>query len=155
MIADTLDNFGRCLGEGLDDVLAFLRSLDSSTPEGERELRGKDIFARVMSYQTKTREQTAMEAHRRYADVQVVLSGCEVMEWHPLAGLKPVTPYAPDSDAVFLEKPTTPQGQVVLTPGRFAVFFPQDAHMGQIALAGPEQVRKVVVKISMELLQGR
>lgn len=155
MIADTLENWNHYFGEGLGDVLRFLKSLDVMTANGEQAIRGRDAFARIMAYQTKPREQAIMEAHRRYADVQMVLAGTEVMEWHPLQGLASTTPYAPDSDAVFLGKPAAPQSQVVLTPGRFAVFFPQDAHMGQIALNGPEQVRKVVVKVSMEILAGR
>lgn len=155
MIADTLEHWSRYFGDGLGDVLRFLGSLDANAAEGEHAIRGLDVFARIMAYQTKAREQAVMEAHRRYADVQMVLTGTEVMEWHPLEGLAQTLPYAPDSDAVFLARPAVPQGQLVLTPGRFAVFFSQDAHMGQIALNGPELVRKVVVKVSMDILAGR
>ncbi len=155
MIADTLEHWSRYFGDGLGDVLRFLGSLDANAAEGEHAIRGLDVFARIMAYQTKAREQAVMEAHRRYADVQMVLAGTEVMEWHPLEGLAQPTPYAADKDALNLAGPAVPQGRVVLTPGRFAVFFPQDAHMGQIALSGPEPVRKVVVKVSMDVLAGR
>ena len=38
-------------------------------------------------------------------------------------------------------------------PGCFCVFFPTDVHRPQVADGEPMEVRKVVVKVSLELLK--
>ncbi|EMG36461.1 putative protein, YhcH/YjgK/YiaL family [Desulfocurvibacter africanus PCS] len=154
MITDVVENWSQYFGDRLDDALEFLRKLDASSPDGEFQIRGSDLFARVFGYHTRPRDQNNMEAHRRYIDIQAVLSGAEILEWHPLEGLTALSPYSPDKDAILLGRPERPQGLTVLSPGRFAAYFPQDAHMGQIAFCAPEPIRKVVFKVALPLVQA-
>ena len=45
------------------------------------------------------------------------------------------------------------EGFITSTPGCFCVFFPTDIHRPQVADGEPMKVRKVVVKVSVELLK--
>lgn len=153
MIMDRLENWTLYFGDALDVVAEYLRTVGASAPEGDHELRGQDVFARVLSYKTRNRTEAIMEAHRRYIDFQMVLSGVEVLEWHPLQGLAEISKYDPDKGLVLLEKPRRAHGCAVLTADRIGVFFPQDAHMGGISFEEPALIRKVVVKVAVDLLR--
>ncbi|HLL89756.1 MAG TPA: YhcH/YjgK/YiaL family protein, partial [Tepidisphaeraceae bacterium] len=96
--------------------------------------------------------------HRRYADVQFVLRGSEVMGWLPLSAARERTAYDATKDVVFFEPPSAgsaaaarPLPTLAVVPaGVFAVFFPTDVHMPQaMTVAGPADVRKVVVKVAV------
>ena len=40
--------------------------------------------------------------------------------------------------------------QIVLRPGAYTVLYPENAHMGGVALNGPIKVKKIVGKIRYE-----
>ena len=80
MICDTLANIGTYTGisKRLAKGLNLLRETDFSTMEaGKYEVDGKDLFYMIQSYQSKEKNDTP-EAHRKYIDIQYVLSGEEI-----------------------------------------------------------------------------
>ena len=150
MIVDTLTNADSYTAAlpGLDLAFAFLRRTDlASLPDGRHELDGKRVYALLQSYSTKPRQGGKPEAHRRYVDVQCLLIGREVCGYAPLSpALTVSTPYDAERDYMLFNE--TACDFITLSPGSFAVFLPQDAHLpgcqsGDVA----EAVRKVVVKI--------
>jgi len=153
MIADRLENWMRYpFGKDWETGFAFLLTVTPEIEDGEYRLRGDDVFARVMTYETRDRCSAVLEAHRRYVDIQAVIAGGEDIEWHAQDRLIPEKLYDEVSDAEFYRHPDAFQGRIAMTPGLFAVFFPQDAHMPSLTIGGnPEWVRKVVVKIRMDL----
>ncbi len=158
MIFDTLDSaslYG--LGDAFVQAAEFIAGLNADTPEGEYPIRGEEIFAMVMRYETKPRAEGRLEAHDRYADVQALLSGHEQIGWAARAGLA-VETHDPDNDVLFLTSPVEDITMVDLTPGVMALFLPSDAHMPMITPHKAEQgssVLKVVVKIEARLLDYR
>jgi YhcH/YjgK/YiaL family protein len=114
-------------------------------PVGKHEIDGDRLFAIVARDQGRGRDAAILEAHRRYIDIQYVVSGNEVIGWHPLASCSAVKQaYNTDTDlAFFLDRPPT---WFTLALGSFAVFFPEDAHA---PLAGTDPVHKVVVKVAI------
>lgn len=158
MILDTLDSarlYG--LGDAFVQAAEFIAGLNADTPEGEYPIRGEEIFARVMRYETKPRSEGKLEAHDRYADVQALLDGHEQAGWASRAGLT-VESHDADSDVLFLTPPEGDITMVNLTPGVMALFLPGDAHMPGITPHGERQghsVLKVVVKIEARLLDYR
>ena len=52
----------------------------------------------------------------------------------------------PEGDIWFYRGPVD---CVTLTPGKFAVLFPQDAHAPSMAVEAPEKVRKCVFKVKL------
>jgi len=110
-----------------------------------RELIG-GIFGLEQTYLTKPRAEATYETHRKYVDVQVVFEGEEFMEVADATGMTVRDAYNPDRDATFYHDVT--YGNVLrLRKGEAAVYFPADAHKGNVQVAGPLLVRKVVVKV--------
>lgn len=153
MIIDQLEKWNVYpFGTAWKEVFEFLQSLTPDAKEGKVELRGKEIYAIVSTYQTRMQEQCILETHRKYVDIQTLLSGRERIEAQPGEGLVIETAYDETKDVEFY-KHTPGQTHIEMRPGTFALFFSQDAHMpGLMMSEEPELVKKVVVKIKADLL---
>jgi YhcH/YjgK/YiaL family protein len=150
MILDQLkhaDSYS-ALGERFAKGFAFLRRSDlKSLADGRHEIDGDDVYALVMELDLKPLAEGLWEAHRRYADIQYVISGPERMGIADISTLNTSTPYDPKGDAeLFIGS-----GQSVVVPsGSFALFLPQDGHMP--GLRPGEQsakVKKAVIKVRL------
>lgn len=110
------------------------------------ELEG-GAFAIEQAYYTKARPEGFFESHRRHIDVQVVVSGREVIEVIDAARAPVHAPYDPERD--FTHHASVAGASVVrLESGDVAVFFPTDVHMPGLREDGaPVAVRKTVVKV--------
>ena len=146
MVIDQLKNAHHyySLGEGIAAALRYLQNTDATKVEpGRYALDGDQLFAMVQQYDTKPKEQGFWEAHRKYIDVQYVAQGLEHMGFAHLNQLRP-QPYDEEKDFLKLEG----EGEFVLMrAGTFVILGPEDAHMPGMAVAAPQPVRKVVVKV--------
>ena len=147
MIVDTLRNTDvyAAMHERIALALDFLKTTDfSKLPDGRIEIDGDDVFAMAQSYTTRPLEDSKWEAHRKYIDVQFIVSGIEKIGVAKTDSLSPLADYDEEGDCRFYEGdgvfPT-------LAEGDFAIFHPWDAHMPGVACDSPSEVRKVVVKI--------
>ena len=118
--------------------------LENPVFPGVYEISGKDIFAKVQSYQTRT--DGFYETHDCYIDIQFMVSGIEMVHCIPREGLAPVGEYDPVEDAQFYAD-TKPGVSFLLCPESFAIFFPEDAHKPAMALDEPAEAKKVVIKV--------
>ena len=146
MIHDTLDHLFRYEGmhPGVLRGLKFLAETDfSALPDGRAEIDGDNVFANVMTVDTKPMNDTP-EAHRKYIDIQYLISGREHIDVGPLEAMTEEVKANPQGDIWFYHGP---MDRVTIGDGRFAVLFPGDAHAPGIAAEKPETVRKVVVKV--------
>lgn len=148
MITDSLKNakLYAGLGQELKASFEYLQEVDFATLEdGRRDIDGDRIYVIIQSYETKAGGQ--WEAHKKYMDLQYVISGYERMGYANKEALKPTTAYDAEKDCLFLEG----DGSFFLVPeGSFAVFAPQDAHIPGLLVGMPAPVRKAVVKIRIE-----
>ncbi|HPR82648.1 MAG TPA: YhcH/YjgK/YiaL family protein [Pontiellaceae bacterium] len=154
MILDRIENrslypFGTAWKAAFD----FLKTLTPDSTDGKHLVQGNELTVAINTYTTKARAAAKLETHRKYVDIQLLLSGSEVIEVFPKAGLTVSEPYIPERDVEFYQVPAGAPARMTLVPGEFLVFFPDDAHMPCV-MAGnsPEPVKKVVVKIAVELL---
>src|SRR5689334_15305776 len=86
----------------IKDVVEFLgRSALVDLKDPEIEIRGRDLFVRVMRYHPKPAEQNKFETHRAYADIQVMVKGKEIMQFARPQDLKPTTEYDAKNDYRF------------------------------------------------------
>ena len=83
------------------------------------------------------------EAHKKYLDLQMVISGKERCEIADPATLD--EPY--DQKGDFWGCHGDPEQSVILRPDNFMVVFPGDAHRLKICVDQPEAVTKIVFKI--------
>ncbi len=105
------------------------------------------VFAIEQVYRTKSRTEGRFESHRRYIDVQVVVSGAEVMEVADISRLPADMAYDGERDLIFYRDPAV-AAVLPFQAGEGAVFFPVDGHKPSLSPeAGSQLVRKTVVKI--------
>jgi YhcH/YjgK/YiaL family protein len=152
MILDRLQNhrFYHSLHPRLPRAFGALLSSDLLTaPDGTYEIEGRDLFAIVQRYQTKTADQGRWEAHKKYADIQYVVSGIERMGWTPVEGLEVVEPYVADKDVMFFRAQGC-QTWLTVAAGQMALFLPSDAHMPGLAEDAVGPVHKIVVKVLLD-----
>ena len=135
------------LHAGFSSAFAFLRRSDLATlAAGRHAIDGDRSYAIVQDYDTLPLAEGRLEVHRRFIDIQYVISGEELIGYAPLAGQPEAVPYVPDKDLAFLLGPADP---IPLRAGQFAIFFPHDAHMPGRTGGAPVKVRKVVVKVAV------
>jgi YhcH/YjgK/YiaL family protein len=151
MIADTLDNAARYrdLHPHLAAAFDYLRAFDPATPDGKYPIDGDRVYAQVQSYATKPAAEKKWESHRRYLDVQYVVSGRERMTVAPLAALAGATPYNDAKDVINYSGPSGDATTLYVERGQFAIFFPEDGHQPGVQAGDATDVRKVVVKVML------
>jgi YhcH/YjgK/YiaL family protein len=136
--------------ERWDKAFLFLKNSDLKTLEIKRhDIDGDNLYAPISEYLTKNEEDAKFEAHRKYIDIQYVISGTEQMSVAPLSSLKEViTPYDETKDVGFMT--VSNASHFTATPERFFIFFPSDIHRPSVKVGENSQVRKVVVKVKVE-----
>lgn len=147
MIIDRIENSELYLNLGKRIARAFnyINSTDfSRTEPGRYEVENEDIFVVVNEYETKDINDSALEAHRKYIDIQYMYSGVELIGVAPLVNQTPVKKYNEEKDCVFFNEETS---LIKMTGGMFAIFFPGDLHMPGVKANGLSKVKKIVVKV--------
>lgn len=149
MIADRVENIRQYAGlhRLFGKAMAFLEGKDlAALPSGRHEIDGARVYAMIDRSTGRGRDKAVLEAHRKFIDIQVCLSGCEVIGYRPVASCRgDGKGYNDEKDyELFADRPDT---WLVLPPGHFAVFFPQDGHA---PASGDGPMHKVVLKIALE-----
>lgn len=136
------------LGEKITKALNYLSQTNFAIIEpGKYEIDGKDVFAIVQTYNTKPMSACKWESHKNYIDIQYIVSGQEKMGYSESTKVYVVEEYNPEKDCTIYKG----NGNFLTAEeGHFAVFFPSDVHMPSIAINIPKEVRKVVVKVSVD-----
>ena len=149
MIYDKIDNLETYAGisEDIRIGLEFLRDARPDMANGVYQLNPR-VKAIVSEYETKPQNENGFEAHRQYIDIQYTLKGQERVACLPIEKLTETKPYSEEGDCALYSSATIPHpSYLILQPGYFAIFFPQDGHMPGLCATTPESVRKVVVKV--------
>ena len=128
-------------------VYDFLTGNDlAALPLGRHEITPEGAYANVQEYQTKP--EGLFEAHRDFIDIQIVVSGEEVIGVADLADARDcMQEYDKDRDCVLFSSASEVRNLAADSTAWF-IFFPSDLHRPGIAKDGiPSPVKKVVVKI--------
>lgn len=145
---------------GLPKVIAetcdYLNTLDLVALEIGRHDITDNIFMNVMEVKSEPAEARKAEIHRKYLDIQVLISGEEKMEFGVTApDLADYEPYNEESDyqLTLAGKDIDFKSTVVLRPKMFVVFLPYEPHKPCCNIDGKSgTIKKLVVKIPVELL---
>lgn len=145
MILDTLENLDKyaSLNPLFAQAIEYLKLTDLNAVETGTKVRLKadDLIVNFAQTNPKTKEQAKVETHNKFIDIQIPLSGVEVMGYTPGKSL-PDAPYNAEKDITFFEGPA--EDYIAVKPGMFAIFFPWDGHAPGVSGTG---VRKVIVKV--------
>src|SRR5664279_1519656 len=128
----------------------FLKGNDLTKLELKRyDIDGDNLFATVSEYQSKNEESAKFEAHRKYIDIQYVISGKEIMNIAPIKSVKEVlNPYDASKDIEFVTVNNIANYKA--SPSNYFIFFPTDAHRPGLKDGANSPVRKVVIKVKVE-----
>lgn len=150
MIFDHISNIATYKGLSTNIALGldFLMQVKSDIPVGEYQIN-QHVKAIVSEYETKRENEKGYESHKRYIDIQYLLSGVEHIACIPVEKLTETKPYSEEKDATFYKANINPQ-EMVIGDRYFAIFFPQDGHMPQLCVDKPMKVKKVVVKVEIK-----
>jgi YhcH/YjgK/YiaL family protein len=147
MVHDVIANAASysTIGPRIAQALEFLQKGDlAGMPAGRYDIDGRTVYALVQDYTSKPMADGRWEAHRKYIDLQFVVSGRERFGYAP-AGRMADGAYDEEKD---LERPVGESSFVELRAGEFILLWPGEPHMPGMALDEPATVRKVVVKIA-------
>jgi YhcH/YjgK/YiaL family protein len=140
---------------GFEAGFTFLERSDLATlPLGRHDIDGDSVYAILQRSVTRLPADGRFETHEQYIDIQFLIAGEEVIGLAPVNGLRVTEPYDAAKDIAFY---ATPNGweRLALTPGQFAVFFPDDGHMPLCAAGQPMAIHKAVVKVKVDYWKSR
>ena len=134
--------------ERWEKAFTFIKNNDLSKLEIKRyDIDGDNLFATIMEYTTK--DEANFEAHRKYIDIQYMISGKEIMNIAPLESVTEVLiPYDVTKDIEFIKVGKTVAFKA--DPTNFFIFFPRDAHRPGMKDGENAPIRKIVVKVKVD-----
>lgn len=136
------------------EAFAFLRELlDRNAGDGRYEMPGADVpnavYVILGTNEVQPKDAATAESHRKYIDVQVVLSGEEAMYIPALVIPEVTTEYQEAGDyALYAPVAFDTCHQLRVKEGNFAIFFENELHAPSVSLQNvPTTVRKAIVKV--------
>jgi YhcH/YjgK/YiaL family protein len=136
----------RKMNEGFEKAFKFLRSGDITQLEiGRYDIDGDNIYAVVSENYMKSIENSKLEAHDSYIDIQIPVSTHETFGWRDRALCNTgEDKYDDEKDVAFFED--EPEVFFIVNPLQTVIFFPNDAHA---PLIGKGKIKKIVIKIKI------
>lgn len=148
MVLDNLTNFYLYspLHKSFDLISEFFKHKNvNDLAPGIYEL-SDNSFVMINTYMTKDVSECFIECHKKFIDVQVILSGCEKIG---IINKQECSENSYDEEKDF-QKLVGEVDYITLKEGYFAIFFPHDGHMPQVKINhNPGEVKKAVFKISV------
>lgn len=149
MIFDRLCNLDRYRGisPNIDRGIDFLQAADlTALPLGRVEIVGDEVYGNHFTYTTTPLSQGAQfEAHQRYLDLHVILTGIEKVALAPVETLEE-TEVRADEDTIMYQG--VPKDVLSLEQGAFLLVFPGEGHLPKLAADTSVDVNKLVLKIA-------
>lgn len=123
MVVDKLENLEKyvSLNPLFAQAVEFLKSTDLDAHEiGKITLKEGELMVNFSQTRPKTKEEAKLETHNQFIDIQIPLSGVEVMGYTPRTDL-PEEEYNAEKDITFYKG--LAKDYLTITPGMFAIFF--------------------------------
>lgn len=149
MVFDQLQHLNKYLTkQQYQKISSFLRLLSPDMQEGDYEIDGEAIYAKVMSYPTSLRRDCRIESHDKYIDIQSSLVGVEGIDIFDRGELDISEIYNSVKDVTFYTETVLPNVLINNKAGYFSMIYPEEAHRPQISVNQQcERVKKFVIKI--------
>lgn len=143
------DSESQFYAPALQKGLVYLKNTDlQSLSTGKHLIDGENLFAVVSDYTTEKKDRRRAEAHKKYIDIQYIHSGKEVLGCSFLTAENRVLENRLEADDVIFYD-AKQETDILLTPGCYAIVFPDDIHRPGCTAGNAASVRKVVVKIKI------
>ena len=149
MVFDSLDNIEKyiSLNTRFEKAVAFLREPDlMHLSVGKYTIDDDNVYAIVVKEQGRTKDKALLETHEKYIDIQLVLGGIDEMGWRDKSSCQNISMRYDEEKDVQLYR-DEPELWLKTTAGKFAMFFPEDAHMPMVS---ENTLHKIIVKVRVE-----
>jgi len=148
---DTSEKFATFLPESIRQIFQKLRNGEfANLSQGRHEYKGDTIYISSDLYTTEKAETRKYEFHKRYADLQVVLEGEELIYLSSSGQSQPQEVASNSNDCWFVAG-IQDQSALLLSAGSFLIILPETLHKPCCQTQQPGKVRKLVFKIDREI----
>lgn len=130
-----------------------LKNLDLvNLPLGWQDLE-EGVRMNVMEFETSPAEEKKAEMHRKFIDIQLVISGEEMIEYGLSEPDLALYDEYRDEDDYQLTAKIEHKNELILQPNMFAIFLPYEPHKPGNAVGGQNKLlKKLVVKVPVSYL---
>lgn len=133
------------MDSNIEKALEILAGLDKMKEPGHYEV-SPDISYNIEVYETKQEELCQYESHEKYADIQCILEGEEILYSIPSQELEVKENLLEERDVIFYMD--TKRGKPhLLQEGDFIILYPGDAHKAGVCAGEKRMVKKAVFKV--------
>jgi YhcH/YjgK/YiaL family protein len=145
MIIDQFSNIRKysTLVHQLEQGLNKYEEIKTGLEVGRYEFEGG--FLMVQKGGTKPMKDGDFEAHKKYVDLQIVVSGSEEIAWCDIDNMVLSQPYSEEKDVQFFE--AEEKHTMLITEGMFYIAFPHDGHKAVRHTLEPKSFTKVIIKL--------
>ena len=151
MIFDALKNLKSYKGisKNLDAAIDFIAGTDfQKSSEGKTDVCEAFYYTKA-TIETRDITDAPFEAHKKYIDIFIPLTGREIVKVADIDSLAETYPYQDADDFYLFEGPA--QVNAINTPDTFTILFRQDAHNSAGGVDGEViAYEKIVVKVRVE-----
>ncbi|MGX2951115.1 N-acetylneuraminate anomerase [Ursidibacter sp. B-7004-1] len=146
------DDYAKSLPPVFARLCGKLKTLDLiNLPLGWQDLED-GVRMNVMEFETAPAEGKKAELHRKFIDIQLLISGEEAIEYSlSYPNLALYDEYR-DEDDYQLTDQLENKNLLVLKPNMFAIFLPNEPHAPGISVNGNRLLKKLVVKVPVEYI---
>ena len=138
------------LPQAIEKALDFLRTTDfTALAPGVVNIDGRNIFAQVLDLTTQTWDENRPEVHRRYLDIQFLAWGEEKIGVAIDTGNNEISESLLEQRDIIFYHGSENESFIEMTPGTYAIFFPQDVHRPACIKNKASAIRKIVVKVAI------
>lgn len=152
MIFDTLENCERYYGmhKNFEKAFDFIKkAVAENLPAGRYDFGGEDIFAHVQEYNGKNPAEFKFEGHRKYIDIQYVVTGVEEINGLDIKNALTGEGYIPEREVEFFDGGEN-VWKYILGQGEYGIFYPNDLHKPGLMRDGKSTpVKKILVKVKI------
>lgn len=136
-------------------ALHILRTTDTTEMHhGKYPLDGDKLILQINEVTTGPKATKRPEVHAKYIDAQFMVHGHELIGYYPdCKDGEVLEDHLADNDVLFYkERSDSHEMMLPMTDGCYVFFFPEDVHRPCCEMNGPEDVKKIVLKIRVDTL---
>ena len=138
-----LKSYGILPKGAVEEIQEFIDKNDLTLLEKGRYVLSDKNFVNVSEYRTKEFD-GKYEVHKKYADVQLIISGCEKIRYADKAN-EIIKEYDEAGDYYLCSVES--ERKFTLSSGQACVFLPEEPHAPGLNCNGENEVKKAVFKI--------
>jgi len=150
---NNINDMKKISSKSIIKAINYLKESDFTSMEtGVYKIMGDDICAQVVDRATKSKHEAKAEVHKKYVEIQYSAYGNEIIGYAIDTGNNIVTQdLLKEKDSIYYDEVEN-EVDLIMIPGSFAVFFPEDVHRPWCEQNQQCKVRKINIKIKRSVI---